>query len=260
MKNSISAYLSEPIIFINNCLKNGVFPDDLKLGDITPILKKEDSLNKENYLPVRIMTHLSKVFERILYKQIDSFMKNKFSPYLCGFRTNYNAQYSLLKMIENWKKQLDNGEKVGVIFMDFSKAFDTINHGLLLGKLKAYDFSNQALSLLQSYLCSRFQISIINGHSILGPLIFNIFLNDIFLFISKFQLCTYADYITRYKSGKNMPKIKNDLEIDFMILDMVVNSGKCYYIVIADDDPSHKIILNEMKFLVPMKKKFLVSF
>ena len=127
----------------------GVFADDLKLADITPIFKKEDSLNKENYRPVSILPHLSKVFERILYKQIDSFMKNKFSPYLCGFRKNHNAQYSLLKMIENWKKQLDNGEKVGVIFMDLSKAFDTINHSLLLAKLKAYGFSNQALLPLQ---------------------------------------------------------------------------------------------------------------
>ena len=65
-------------------------------------------------------------------------------------------------MIENWKKQ-DSDGKVGVIFMDFSKAFDTINHSSLLAKLKAYGFSNQALSLFQSYLCKSFQRSIING-------------------------------------------------------------------------------------------------
>ena len=163
LKNSINTYLSELTILINNCLKEGVFPDDLKLADITPIFKKEDSLNKENYRPISILSHLSKVFERILYKQIDSFMKNKFSPYLCGFRKNHNAQYSLLKMIENWKKQLDNDEKVGVIFTDFSKAFDTINHGLPLAKLKTLWFSDQALSSLLSYLCNRFQRIIING-------------------------------------------------------------------------------------------------
>ena len=149
-------------------------------------------------------------------------MENKFSPYLCEFRKNYNAQYLLLKMIENWKKQLDNGEKVGVIFMDLSKAFDTINHSLLLAKLKTYGFSNQASRLLQSYLCSRFQRSIINGYfsswnevitrvpqgSILGRLLVNILLNDIFLFISKCQLGNYADGNTLYKSGKMCGKLK----------------------------------------------------
>ena len=80
----------------------GVFLDDLKLADITPIFKKEDSRNKENYRPVSIPPHLSKAFQMVLYKQIDSFM-SKFPPYLCGFR---NAQYSFLKMIENWKKTI----------------------------------------------------------------------------------------------------------------------------------------------------------
>ena len=124
----MNVYLLELTILINNCLMKGVFPDDLKLADITPKFKKEDILNKENYRPVSILPHLSKVLfiKRILYKQINSFMKNKFSPYLCGFRKNHNAQYSLLKMIGNWKKQSDNDERVGAIFMGFSKAFDTI--------------------------------------------------------------------------------------------------------------------------------------
>ena len=83
LKNSINAYLSELKILINNCVEKGVFPYDLELADIIPIFKKENSLNKENYRPVSILPHLSKVFERILYKQINSFMKDNFSPYLC---------------------------------------------------------------------------------------------------------------------------------------------------------------------------------
>ena len=116
--------------------------------------------------------------------------------------------------------------------MDLSKAFDTINHSLLLAKLKAYGFSNQTLSLLQSYFCNRFQRSIINDSfsswnevitgvpqgSILGPLLFDIFLNDIFLFILKFQLYNYADNNTLYKLGENMQKTKSRPEMDFMIL------------------------------------------
>ena len=142
-----------------------------------------------------------------------------------------------------------------------------------MAKLKAHDFSNQFFS----YLCIRFQRSIINGSfsswnekitgvpqgSILGPLLFDIFFNDIFLFISKCQRCNYADDKTLYKSGKNMRKIKNDLEMDFMILHkwfhenhMVLNLDKCHYIVIGDDDPNQKKFWIIMKLLVPMKKKF----
>ena len=105
------------------------------------------------------------------------------------------------------KKPLDNDEKTRVIFMNLLKAFDTINHSLLLAKLKTYGFPDQALSLLQSYLCNRIQRNITNGSfsswnqmikgvpegSILGPLLFNMVLNEIFLFISKCQLCNYVD-------------------------------------------------------------------
>ena len=91
LKNSINAYLSEPKIIINNCLKKGVSSNGFKLADITPIIKREDSPNKENYRPVNIMPHLSEVFERILHKQIHSFMKNKFLPYLCVFRKNLDV-------------------------------------------------------------------------------------------------------------------------------------------------------------------------
>ena len=163
LKKSVNIYIKEITFIINDCLEKGILPDDLKLADVSPIFKKEDSLKKENYRPVSILPHMSKVFERILYKQIDTFMTTKFSPYLCGFRKNHNAQYSLLKMIETWKKHLDKGEKIGVILMDLSKAFDTINHSLLLAKLDAYGFSRTSLKLMQNYLCNRQQRISING-------------------------------------------------------------------------------------------------
>ena len=90
-------------------------------------------------------------------------MTKKVFPYLCGFRKIHNSQYSLLNVIETWKKHLDNGEKVGVILVELSKAFETISHSLLLAKLNACRFSRTSLRLMENYLCNRQQRISING-------------------------------------------------------------------------------------------------
>ena len=121
LKDSLSVYTKELTTIINNCLKDGLYPNELKLADVSPTSKKDDDLNKENYRPVSILSHMSKAFERIYYKQIDRFITSKFSPFLCGFRKNHISQYSLLKMIEVWKINLDKGNEIAVILMDLSK-------------------------------------------------------------------------------------------------------------------------------------------
>ena len=93
-------------------------------------------LQKENYRPVSLLPHISRVFERIIH----------------GFRKSHGTQNSLVMMLEKWKRALDKGEYVSALFMDLSKAFDTINHDLLIAKLKAYGFSKEALKLMKSYL------------------------------------------------------------------------------------------------------------
>ena len=92
--------------------------------------KKQDPLKKENYRPISLLPHVSKVFERILYTQINNYMQNKLSKYVTGFRKSHGTQHSLMIMLEKWKNVLDKGEYVCVLFMDLSKAFDTINHDL----------------------------------------------------------------------------------------------------------------------------------
>ena len=98
---------------------------------------------------------MSKVFERLLYKQIEIFVNNKLSLKLSGVRKNYNTQYCLTYMLEKWKNTLDKGKHVGAVFMYLSKAFDTLNHDLLIAKLEAYGFSNNALLSKLSYLKNR---------------------------------------------------------------------------------------------------------
>ena len=130
-------------------------------------------------------------------------MTTKLSPHLCGFRKKKSSIFTLENDRNLEKKHLDKGEKIGVILMDHSKTFDTINQSLLLAKLNAYGFSRTSLKLMQNYRCDRQQRISINGSfsdwnevitgvpqgSILGPLLFNTFLNDIFMFISKFHFC-----------------------------------------------------------------------
>ena len=133
--------------------------------------------------------------------------------------------------MKSGKKNLDKGNEIAVIIMDLSKAFDTINHSLLLAKLEAeaYGFSMASLQLMQNYLCNRFQRTSVNESfsdwketgvpqvSILGPLLFNIFLNDIFYFINNGNLCNYADDNTLYSTGKNLNMVQKNLKINFFL-------------------------------------------
>ena len=157
---------------------------------------------------------VSKVFERFMGTQISTYMSQYLSCLLCGFRKGYNAQHALIRTIEKWRTCLDKGGKVGAIFMDLSKAFDCIRHDLLIAKLHEYGFSRDALLLVHSYLESRQQRVKINGSfssykhlqlgvpqgSVLGPLFFNIYINDLLLSIQETDICNYADDTTIYTS------------------------------------------------------------
>lgn len=105
------------------------------------LLFKGESLDKEDYRPTSILSHVSKIFKRIKYEQINNFMTSKFPPVLCGFRKNHNSRYCLLKMMEIWKNHLDKGDRIAIILMVLSKAFDTTNHNLLLANLETYGSS-----------------------------------------------------------------------------------------------------------------------
>ena len=150
-------------IWNNEIITQKCFPNNLKLANVTPVFKKEDASLLKNYRPVSVLPVVSKIYERIMQKQILEYIDKHLSPHLCGYRKGYSTQTALISMLEKWKLSIDNKGFAGGVLMDLSKAFDTINHQLLLAKLHAYGFSKQALAIVCSYLSNRKQRIKINN-------------------------------------------------------------------------------------------------
>ena len=149
-------------IWNNEVISKNLFPSELKLADITPIFKKGDATLAKNYRPVSVLPVISKVYVRLMQKQLISYIDQYLSPYLCGYRKGYNAQHTLVLLLEKWKASLDKHGYAGAILMSLSKAFDTINHELLIAKLHAYGLDKNALTIMLSYLSYLWQRTKIN--------------------------------------------------------------------------------------------------
>ena len=213
---------------INYLIMNQSWPTEWKSGNLTPVFKKDEDTRKENYRPVSILTAISKVYEKVMFDQLYSALHEHLSPNLSGFLKKHSCCTALLKMTEDWRQSLDNREAVIAVAVDLSKAFDSINHNLLLAKLRAYGFSPSALNLISSYLLGRRQRVKLSGvcssysevmvgvpqGSLLGPLLFNIYINDFNYAIPDVSLRLYADDTTMYAS-----------DVSPLILEFVVNNG-----------------------------------
>ena len=203
--------LSKPLTkIINATITRQKFPDNAKLTRVTPIYKnpKDGSrLKSTNYRPISVLSVFSKVIEKHYETSMNDFVNSILSKYISGFRKGHSCQHVLLRLTEEWRKQLDNNKVFGALFIDLSKAFDCLPHDLLLAKLEAYGFDMCTLKLFKSYLTKRKQFVSIHGifsdvleilsgvpqGSILGPILFNIFLNDLLYYVKSTNTHNYAD-------------------------------------------------------------------
>ena len=210
----------------NLCLETNKFPSDAKAAEIVPIYKKNDALQCKNHRPVSILTSSSKVLEKLMENDLSAqFLNDIYNDSLAAFRKNYSCQHVLLNLSDKWRHHKECSKIPGILLADLSKAFDCLPHSLITSKLAAYGFDTNSITLLTDYLSHRPQrvktggavspwSTILKGvpqGSIMGPVIFNLFMNDVFLNDLKGDIFNYADDTSVLVTGTTKDEVVNKL-------------------------------------------------
>ena len=209
----------------NNAIENGIYPNAMKIARILAIFKKGSKEDPNNYRPISLLSCFNKIFERLLHKQLMNFLKKHKSlfKYQFGFRPKHSTADALINITDNIKDFMDKGNYVLGLFLDLKKAFDTVDHQILLDKLETIGIRGHALQFFNSYLTDRKQFVIINGKnsktkyittgvpqgSVLGPLFFLIYINDIQYACNSENIRLFADDTSYFLHDKKLENLMN---------------------------------------------------
>ena len=227
--------LCEPLKYIlNMSLSQGIFPELLKDAIVCPIYKKKDKDKCENYRPISLLSNLSKLFERAMHTRLYEFIENSGNFYdkQFGFRKKYSTNHALLSIVEGIREKLDNKTFVCGVFIDLEKAFDTVNHKILLAKLQHYGIRGTANKWFASYFSSRKQkVRFLDTYSldqeiscgvpqgsILGPLLFLIYINDMRNAVKHSIVHHFADDTNLLCSDKDPTQLRLKMNVDLKLI------------------------------------------
>ena len=274
IKESIQI-ISGPLVHIMNLsIAHGVVPDQMKIARVVPLFKADDQSLFTNYRPVSVLPSFSKFLERIIYNRLYDYLTNL--HILCdnqfGFRKNHSTTLALIDLHEKISSAIDHGELAVGVFLDLSKAFDTVNHSILFDKLEHYGIRGLALKWIKSYFSNRLQFVEYNGYvsyranimcgvpqgSILGPLFFLLYINDIINTSTILQLILFADDTNVFVSHKDKDYLTNilnaelnKLSIWFRANRLSLNLKKTKFIVFK---PSQKRTNQTIQLLINNQK------
>ena len=232
----LAADLLSPFIatLINKSILSGTFPNQLKCAKVFPVFKGGSKSDPSNYRPISILPTISKIFEKHVNKHLMNYL-NKYELIhvsQSGFRKKHSCQTALIKLLDQWMSYIDGGNIVGSLFIDFRKAFDVVDHSILMKKLSLYKLNELSLHWFSSYLCNRKQtvdmgqchsdyIEVKSGvpqGSILGPTLFLLFINDLPLFTKYCFSDFYADDATLHTHSNSIAIIEETLQTDGIIV------------------------------------------
>ena len=227
LQNEISLPLSQ---IFNLSFSSGIHPEKLGVSKTTPIFKKGSRLAACNYRPISLLSNLNKILEKLMFSRIYKFIEkyNCIYDLQFGFRAKHSTNHALINITETIRSALDNNKTVCGIFVDLQKAFDTVNHNILLGKLEHYGIRGIANEWFKTYLTDRKQFVSVNGFdsdvkilhhgvpqgSVLGPLLFLLYINDLHYAIKHSNVYHFADDTNLLHINESFKKTQKYLNLD----------------------------------------------